>query len=175
MPTFETILRQFHDKVTAQNIADTLANNPDRIPELMDCFLHEEMRICQRASWPLGMLGKSHPELLYPYIDDMLKAIENPVHNAVVRNTLRTFQFMDFPEEIEGKIFDISLHYLMDMESAVAFKVFGMTVCYNISMKYPELAEELIPIIEEQMPHGSTGFKNRGAKLLLKLRKLAER
>lgn len=174
MPGFEEIFRQFHDKVTATNIADTVAANPDRLPELMECFFHEEMRICQRAAWPVGMLGDKNAELLYPYIEEMLAAIDNPTHNAVIRNTLRTFQFMDFPEDVEGRVFDVCISLLMDHDRAIAIKVFSMTVCANICMKYPELAHELIPVIEEQLPFGSTGFKARGGKLLKQLRKVAE-
>lgn len=171
MPAFEQIFRQFHDKVTSENIVQTVIANPERLPELMDCFFHEEMRICQRAAWPVGKLGDQHAELLYPYLEDMLSAIKKPQHNAVIRNALRTFQFMDFPEEVEGRVFDVCLSLLMDHDSAIAIKVFSMTVCANICMKYPELSHELIPIIEEQLPHGSTGFKSRGVKLLKQLRK----
>jgi len=136
MPTILSILKQFHSKETAQAIADSAASDPARLAELMDCFFHEEMRICQRAAWPVGILGKSHTELLYPYLEAMLTNLNTPHHDAVVRN-------------------------------------FAMTVCANICMKYPALATELIPVIEEQLPHGSVGFKSRGGKLLSKLRSLA--
>jgi len=128
MPSFENILRQFHDKMTAQNIADAVVSRPERLPELMECFLHEEMRICQRASWPMGMIGKNNTSLLLPYIPQLLAAIKEPKHDAVVRNTFRTFQFMDFPEVIEGEVFDVSLSFLMDINNAVAIRVFSMTV-----------------------------------------------
>ena len=170
MPSFESIFRQFHDKITAQNIADTVLANPDRLPALMDCFFHEDMRICQRAAWSVGLVGKANSELIVPYVPAMLEAMKSPVHNAVLRNSIRTFQFMDFPEVLEGIVFDRCLSLLLDHDSAIATKVFSMTVCGNICLKYPELSHELIPIIEEQLPHGSTGFKNRGMKLLVKLR-----
>ena len=173
MPTILSILKQFHSKETAQAIADSAASDPARLAELMDCFFHEEMRICQRAAWPVGILGKSHTELLYPYLEAMLTNLNTPHHDAVVRNTMRTFQFMTFPEDMEGQVFDVSLSLLMDMGNATGIRVFAMTVCANICMKYPALASELIPVIEEQLPHGSVGFKSRGGKLLSKLRSLA--
>jgi len=174
VPSFVSILQQFHDRVSSQNIADIIISNPDRLPELMDCFFHENLRICQRAAMPLGMIGKTHTYLLYPYVKRMLAYLDNPPHDAVVRNTIRTFQFMDFPEELEGIVFDKCMTYLCDLDQAIAIRVFSMTVCANISMKYPELTHELIPILEDQLPHGSTGFKSRGSKLLVKLRKIAE-
>jgi len=170
MPSILSLLSQPHDKATASAIAKLAASDADKLAELMDCFFHEEMRVCQRAAWPVGLLGEYQSHLLYPYVDSMLDKIQQPVHDAVVRNTMRTFQFMDFPEDQEGRVFDVSLSLLMNIDNAVAIRVFAMTVCANICMKYPELAIELIPVIEEQLPHGSTGFKNRGGKLLIKLR-----
>ena len=46
-----------------------------------------------------------------------------------------------------------------------------MTVLYNITLKIPELADELKIIIEDQMPYGSAGFKSRGKKILKGLQK----
>ena len=173
MPSFRQILTQFHDKVTARTIADTIASQPDRLPELMDCFFDENIRICQRAAWPLGMLGETHAHLLYPYLPQMIDAVRKPLHNAVIRNVLRTFQYMDFPEEVEGEVFDLCMSKLMDQSQAIAVKAFSMTVCANICMKYPALAAELIPVLEEIIPHGSSGVKARGRKLLVQLRKIA--
>lgn len=47
-----------------------------------------------------------------------------------------------------------------------------MTLALNIVEKIPELKDELRFIIEEQMPFGTAGFKNRGAKTIAALEKL---
>ncbi len=55
---------------------------------------------------------------------------------------------------------------------ASAVKAFAMQILCNICEKEPELANELMMIIEDQIPHSSIGFKNRGTKILKLLRNL---
>lgn len=154
-------------------VVERIVADPSRIQELMDCFFDDRKMICQRAAWPLGMIADDHPHLLMPYLEQLLATIEGKASDTVVRNVLRAFQFMDFPEDQEGRVFDICFEFLLDVNKAIAIRVFGMTVSANIAMKYPILAEELIPVIEEHIPHGSAGFRSRGSKLLHKLRGLS--
>ena len=137
--------------------------------ELMACFFDEDLRLNQRASWPVGMLVDHQPGLIVPYLKKMLDNLDTPHHDAVIRNTFRTMQNMDIPEEVEGLAFEKAFDFLLDPKNAVAIRVFAMTVCGNIAQKYPELKDELIPVIEEQMPHGSAGFKSRGKRILKEL------
>lgn len=170
--SFLQILDEKHSKENAVKIKQAVMADPSRIRELMDCFFSDEMRICQRASWPVGMLGEEHGQLFLPYFEEMITVLENPMHDAVVRNTLRTWQYMDIPEDFEGPIYDLCFSYLQDMNSPIAIKVFAMTILVNISCKYPDLIEELIPAIEDQYPHGSSGFQSRAKKEMKRLKKM---
>lgn len=170
---FLEILKKGQSKKNADKIKDAVIANPLRIRELMDCFLSDDLRICQNASWPVGLLGIEHGELFLPYFDKMISAIEKSQHDAVVRNTFRVWQFMDIPEDFEGPIYDLGFSFLQDMKAAIAIKVFAMTVLVNIASKYPDLTDELIPAIEEQFPHGSKGFQSRAKKELKRLHKIA--
>lgn len=172
MGPFEILLEEEHSKELSLAIVNEVINNPDRMSELMECFFSDDLRICQRAAWPVGFLGEKHGHLLQPYVEGMIASIKKPKHNAIVRNVFRSFQTMEFEEKMEGPVFDVSMSVLLDVNEAIAARVFAMTTAANIVMKYPELAQELIPVIEEHLPHGSAGFKNRGAKLLKRLRGL---
>lgn len=165
------LLDSENSKKMAMQVKDIVVASPDRMHELMELFFDEDLRTCQRAAWPVGMMADETPELLEPYIERMLLNLDEPHHDAVIRNTFRTFQFTDFPEDLEGIAFDKALDFFLDINNAVAIQVFAMTVCGNIAMKYPELSQEIIPLIEERLPHGSAGFRSRGASILSKLRK----
>ncbi|GHN02752.1 hypothetical protein WSM22_42410 [Cytophagales bacterium WSM2-2] len=58
----------------------------------------------------------------------------------------------------------------MDKKEPVAVRVFSMTVLGNLAVKVPELRNELIPLIEDQMPYVSAGFVSRGRKVLKQLK-----
>jgi hypothetical protein len=115
------------------------------------------------------MIADHKPELIIPYVERMLHNLDAPHHDAVIRNTFRTLQNIDIPEELEGLAFEKAFNFLANPQNAIAIRVFAMSVCGNIAQKYPELKHELIPIIEEQLPYGSAGFKNRGIKVLKSL------
>lgn len=167
--SFRELLVQ-NDKRIADQIVSEIIKNPSRMQELMDCFFDEDLRLCQYASWPVGMIADHNSELIIPYLEKMLFNLDAPHHDAVVRNTFRTLQNLKIPEEIEGIAFEKAFEFLANPKYAIAIRVFAMSVCGNIAKKYPELKHELIPVIEEQLPFGSAGFINRGTKVLKSLR-----
>jgi hypothetical protein len=64
---------------------------------------------------------------------------------------------------------DICFKYLELPDEALAVKVFSMTVPGNLAKKYPEINPELKLLIEDQLPHQTTGFKSRAKKILKQL------
>ncbi|MDF1695092.1 MAG: hypothetical protein P1U56_04645 [Saprospiraceae bacterium] len=164
--SFKQFLEENYSKEGALKVVQIIQKNPARMEELMECFFDKDLRTCQRAAWPAGMIADYEPQLIIPYLEKMLLNLEAPQHDAVVRNTFRTLQNMDIPEEVEGLAFEKAFEFLFNPQNAIAIRVFAMSVCGNIALKYPELKHELIPVIEEQIPYGSAGFKNRGAKVL---------
>ena len=161
-----------HSKELTLVLVHYVGDSQERFDEFMPYFLHEEWRTCQRAAWALGMICEKHPELLDKWFGQVLEALKNPKHDAVVRNVIRTLEYMDdYAEEYEGQIYDLCFKYLYDPKYPIAFKAFSMTVCRKIAMKYPELKEELISVIADVMENASSGILSRGRRELKILRK----
>ena len=159
-------------KEDANQIAQDILAGDAALSELMDIFFSHEMRLCQKAAWPVGKLSEKNQEILIPYFPQMIAALDDPCHDAIVRNIVRSWQFMDIPETFSGEIYDRCLSYLDDPKIPVAIRVFSMTVCANICMHYPEMADELITIISTHYQHGSSGFRGRANTELSRLHKL---
>ena len=159
-------------KHDARAIALDVVKGKYGIDELMEHFFSDDWVICQKVAWPVGMIADEDPQLLMPYIGAMLENLERPVHDAVVRNTIRTFQFMDLPEEWEGPVYDKCFEYFSNPKFPVAFRVFAMTVCTDIAMSHPELAQEIIPVIEDNWENVSAAWRARGKRELKRLRAL---
>lgn len=161
-------LAKEHTKENTEKIAQYAASTDERLAELMNIFLHGEWRQVQRAAWVVGKLAET--DLLLPYLKDMItKLKEKNIHNAVKRNVVRTWQYMDLTKDQMGPVADICFSYLNDKGEAIVIKVFSMVVLEKIVQEYPELKDELRFSIEEQMPFGSAGFKNKGQKILSNL------
>ena len=122
----------------------------------------------------LGKCTDAFPELINPHLEKIILNLKSPVSDAVKRNTIRTLQNIHIPDHLLGEAADILFNIMIDRNEAIAIRVFTMTTLYNICEREPDLANELKIIIEDQMPYGSTGFKNRGSKTIKKLNLLIE-
>ena len=164
-----------HSKQNTLAIAGYIGNNSERFSVLMDLFFNDpnKSRVVQRAAHVLSFCLDKHPDLITPHLEALIHNLkEDNVHVAVRRNTVRALQTITIPEELLGDTWNICFTYLSSAEEPIAVKAFSMTVLYNICKKLPELKEELQIVIEDQLPYGSSGFKNRAHKVLKGLTKL---
>ncbi len=162
-----------HSKSNTDEIVFHIMENPERLIELMDLFFNGDSLIKQRSAWVIGDLGRAEPQLIAPFHAQMIAHLKTPkIHDAVKRNTIRYLSEIELAEDLWGEAYDLAFKTLSSNNEKVAIKVFSMTLALNIVKKIPELKEELRYIIEEQMPFGTSGFKNRGAKTLIALSKL---
>jgi len=160
-----------HSKKQRDKIVSYVGNDPERFAHLVDTFLQGPYRVTQRSAWPLSYCVQQHPELLKPHWKKILAIVDKPgIHDAVKRNVLRMFQFVRIPRVYQGRTADLCFRYLADASEPVAIRVFAMTVLANIAREVPELRNELIPIIEDQLPYASAGFLSRSRKVLKQLK-----
>ncbi|MEQ9425713.1 MAG: hypothetical protein RJQ09_14915 [Cyclobacteriaceae bacterium] len=158
-----------NSKAQALRITAYIGNDEDKFAKLIQLFLSDDYRVTQRAAWILSHCCDEHPELIKPHLTRIVKNLDNNPNIAVKRNTVRILQFIQLPESLMGPLADHCFNYLRSPKETIAVKVFSMTILSNICRYFPELSNELIPIIEEQMPYGSAGFKSRGKKVLKEL------
>lgn len=123
-----------------------------------------------RASWVISTCYDRWPDLLQPYLHDMIDYIPKAEHTGIKRLLLRILVTSDIPSGKLGEVLNICFDY-MEKEMPVAVKVHAMQIIYNISEKEPDLKPELIALIESQLPFQSKAFTSRGKKLLKKLYK----
>ena len=167
---FAKILEHNHSKATTELIVTSILEEPILLNTLMDVFLKGNSRLRQRASWPLSFIAQKHPATMLKVIPQLTEELEKDnQHPAIYRNILRTFQYLSFSEQQEGRILNRSFDLLNNIEQPIAVKVFAMTVIANLAEKYPDLKPELRASIETLIPNGSPGVKSRGKKILKKL------
>lgn len=165
------IERQLSVANTKENfnlICDYIEKDESRFKEVMILFFDNSKMVNQRVSWVVEYYYKRNPKPLIRYLPQLVEKLSSHPrpHDAFIRNTLRIFQIMEIPEDFEGEIYDLSYQYLTNHENATAIKAFAMTVAFNISLKYPELQEEIKLAIEDQLSFESAGFTNRGRKII---------
>lgn len=170
--TIHQLIRGKKDKASKDAILALLDSDPSQIDDLMECFFSDDMRTCQYASWPVGFISDKWPTILHPYIEQMIEVALEPKHNAILRNVLRTLEKMDIPKQHEGLVYDFAYRYASDPKQMIAMRAFGMGVCTNLAMKYPELSAEVIPLLQSIHPEASPGTKARARACLKKLQSI---
>lgn len=156
-----------HTKAQMLMIVQYIGESKKRFQDLMQLFLYDEYRISQRASWAVSHCTDIHSELVEKYIPEMITKLSNPIHPAVIRNTLRILQSQDIPEHLHADIINRCTDYLLKPATPIAIKAFSLTVISNLSEIYPELKNELKAIIEDQLPTATPAFLSRVKQIKL--------
>lgn len=159
------------NKTDLKNFLSKLEDKKYDFNELLELFLSKNLRICQSASWPMGIFAAEHPEMVVPHLAKILKNLDTAPHDAYKRNTYRFLQFMDVPEEFQGLVYEKCFESLIDTNAPTAIKAFALTTLTNIAVLIPELKEELIEAIYDQIPFGTGGFKARAKREIKRLSK----
>lgn len=162
-----------HSKRQTLMIQHWVGANAKRFDELMQLFLGDEYRITQRSGWVVQHVSQQHPNLVLPYLDDMVEILfDNEKHPAARRNILKILdESVVIPERLFGKLATLCFELIESMKEPVASKVYSMGVLCQIIKHEPDLADELILLIEEMMPYNSAAFKSRGKRTLKWLQK----
>lgn len=146
----------------------------DEIPltGLMDILL-EEHPTSTRFSWLLGDISDQHPEKSREILIGCFEILPD----IRIKNFDRTIakQAMicghNIPEDLEGEMVDKLFDWLMDPKISVSTKNNCLFALEKICEKYPELKEELIASVNDQLDLNTKNFRTRAEKLLARLAK----
>ena len=157
-------------KAVLEELAGWIGSNKNRFAQFMEMFLtDEDPVVVERSAWLLTTITDTHIKLALPYLDELMRKMTEPgVHIGVKRSICRTFQFVDnIPEELEGELMITTFEWLADPQEAIAVRCCCMTILDNLSKKYPDIRQELVTIIEDQLQHEPTpAFKGRANQVL---------
>ncbi|MEZ5197950.1 MAG: hypothetical protein R2764_16660 [Bacteroidales bacterium] len=149
-----------------------VGNDPLAFKKILDFALKEkEEAYLQRAGRVLNQAVVQYPELITPYIDDLIFKLDDIKSIGLKRSLAKTLAERSFEmgEETVGVLADKCFRYVNDPSEQIALRVYSMEILYKISVSFPELKQELISSIENQVPHSTVAIKSRGKRLLKKL------
>lgn len=169
----EEILKE-HSRAQSRSITRWIGNNPARLDQLVQLFLFDEYRVVQRAAWIMSLVAEVHPLLLKPHLPAMVDRMgDDNIPVAVKRNVVRVLQHMDIPEDLQGPVMNYCFRFLEDPAETVAVRAFSMTVLARLARQYPDIKQEIVLLIEDQLREGATaGFVSRGKRTLKELEKI---
>jgi hypothetical protein len=166
----ETEILREHSKRQTVRIARWIGPDKRRFRQLMELLLHGDRLVTQRAAWILTYCYESHPQLVTPWLPDLLKKMQEPdVHDALKRNVVRFLACADIPKPLLGTVVSLCFDYLNSVDAPIAVKVHSMSVIQKVSEQEPDLKHELQTAIELMMPYVGPALQARGRIVIKQL------
>ncbi len=168
------IRTQLLSELSRDNIDFTihmLGNDPVPFKELVNFIFNDPDPLPMRASWVMEGITAQYPEMILPYIGMLIRNFRKYTHPGTRRNLLKIFSRMEIPEKYHGILLDICFDWLTAEDRTVAEKVYAMQIIANHLKLYPELINEFVEILNDQVPKNSPGFASRAKQIKLQLLK----
>jgi hypothetical protein len=144
----------------------------EHVPELMNLAIHSPHPNSWRALYLADKLHESNPEIIQPYLNEMVEKLKTEQHHGKKRHFLKLISQNNIPERFFGFLIEYCLNTFTSGKEPVANRVHAMQILYNISESEPDLKQELLITIQQEIElHPSPGIRSRGKKLLKKLQK----
>lgn len=140
-----------------------------KFKSVLDISLHEKDPLAWRAAWIFDGSDEKNPGLAREFISSIARSLPVIESKGCLRSLLRLLCRYDIAEEHQGRLIDLCFKYQVSELYPVAVKVHAMQIIYNHALIYPELKEELITVILDQVNNNSVGYKARGMRLIKKL------
>jgi len=167
----EQILKE-HSKNNMLAIAAIVGNDRKKFQVVLDMMLGDNIRAQQLSAAVYYHCLKSNPWWLDDHLDLLLNKIEkDKIHDAVRRNIFRILQNGAIPEDLQGRIYNLCMSYVMDPKEVIAVRAFSMSTLHNICKSEPELSRELSIVVTEAMKCGRAAITIRGRKILKDIEK----
>jgi hypothetical protein len=156
-------------------IAHCVGKDKKTFDEIIQLLLNDKDPVPARAAWVAEIVCLEYPELIVPYIHELIEALPRFTHPGSQRNTVKILTRCTIEDENDqGVLIDLCFQWITKPEITVAVKVYCMEILSNHLKIYPELAYELKSVIEDQFEKNSAGFKSRGRRTLKLLQKYIE-
>lgn len=147
-------------------VALKISEEPQYLDLLFDIILKSNHPKRWRAAWITDKVNDKHPELIAPFIEQIITSLGPHIDFSSKRHLLKLISLHTIPEEHFSSLLDYCLTTMESSKEPVAIRVHAMQILYNISEAVPEFKPELLAIIRHEAEiHSSPAFKAREKKL----------
>lgn len=168
----KTLVSNMMSTKEADWVASSAIDNHAIFMKLFEYSFSHDKKLALRASWTLTKVCDRFPEIIYPYLGQIVESLNNIENESALRSFLRIISLCDLRQtnsRQQGILTDFCFKALNSGFSAIAVKAYSMEVLYKLSLIYHELVNELATSIRILMEDGSAGITARGRMILSKL------
>jgi 8-oxo-dGTP diphosphatase len=160
----------------AEWVATSAIDNPAIFKKLLEYSYSYDKKLAFHASWILTKVCDKYPEIINPFLPEIVKMLGKIDNESAQRSLLRIISFSDINKigtKYHGLLADHCFSELKSGFSAIAIKAYSMDILYKLALIYPELANELYATINMIKEDGSAGIVARGKNILKRLAEIS--
>lgn len=147
-----------------------ITDHPEHLDALMRLAFDDSDARNWRAAWMVDKIHEKYPELVIPYLPQMIDFVLTTRNAGKKRHLLKLISLNELPKDRMAELLNFSIETFTSPAEPIAVRAHAMQALYNIARKEPDLGPELIELIRQEMEyHGSAGIKARGRKIIQKL------
>lgn len=159
-----------------QYLVNEIVKNPEYYKLLIELAFYDTHPKSWRAAYLVDKINDNHPELLHPFLSEMIDQVQVEKSTSKKRHFLKLISSNDLTEAQQGFLLDFCIETMKSGKEPAAVRVHAMQVLQNIAVKEPELIPEILLIIEDEMEnHSTAGIISRGRKLAANLKKALDK
>jgi hypothetical protein len=168
-----TELLREHSARQTQRLVRYVNSRTANLTELVDLVAGPPGRVSQLAAEILGWCAEKQPKRLVPHLPHLLPLLGPSDHHVAGRRGIaRALQFVSVPDELQAETFDRCLELLGSTTEAVAVKAYALTVLTRLARLHPDLAAEVLLVLEPQLLEAPSSLRSRANTSLPILRQL---
>lgn len=147
-----------------------IIHNTDYFRILLDIAFYNKEQRSWRAAYVVDKINDSHPEMLLPFLDEMIIQLGKEKSSSKKRHFLKLISMNQVDKKHQGSLVNFCLKTFTSAKEPIAVRVHAMQILFNISENEPDLKPEILTVIEHKIKyHSSAGITSRGSKLIKKL------
>ena len=119
-----------------------------------------------RFLWIMDHATEKQNDFILPILDEVYMMVLKTNNESVVRHTMKLILRCPVNEEYAGELLDRCSSWMNNPKSKISSQVLGMEFFYRTCQLYPEMAPELITLIDDLLERSpSAGFKSKLKKI----------
>ena len=169
--TLSELILSDYNRVHADFVADYIITNPELMPEMLELVFKLEEPLSRRAAWSFRIISQKKVSIVEPFVNELINKIRDVNDVPILKLILAVLVETDIPQEYHGEILQFTSEILTDSNSSIASLIYSMDIFYKLSLKEPDLLNELRLMLEQILPYGSPGVKNKCGRLIRRITK----
>ncbi len=135
--------------------------------DLLQCIGDADSHIANRAAWTTSHLFDLSPKMFESkHHALLLSMLSNSVTGGIKRCIMQIWQTADLPDDLVPGIAEHALAYLENPKEDIAVRAFAISTLGNCMKTIPELKEEVLFLLEKEMPTASVAIHVRIKRLM---------